>query len=350
MSGEYEPSLASVIIPTYNRAHFITEAMDCVFSQKYRPIELLVVDDGSGDHTPAVVGSAGEKYARDCRFRMRCLRQANSGAAAARNLGLIESRGEFLQFLDSDDLLHPVKLERQIAELRRFETLDVVYSATANFQDQADWTSSPIAGFPVNQFIPACIDRSPWWTHGGTYRRSACVRIGPWAEELRIAEDWEYCVRFLTLGPEVAYVPGTLSLVRCHATGNLWATAATREGLESRLRAAERVEKALSAAHLLNAACMEPLGKRCVAIAYLAVRKGHDRVARRALARGLRWARSPACRAKLLGLRIVLGLPRSMRRFTSALLSSANRCAGLLANRTKTSPISRVHQPGERPI
>ena len=346
MGEEYESGLVSVIVPTYNRVHFLSDAMDSVWNQSYRPIELLIVDDGSTDNTPDTVKQWAKARTSDRQFHLRYLAQENRGAPAARNLGLIESQGEFIQWLDSDDILHPEKLTSQVAELQRAVNLDFVYSATAQFTEQPDWNADPIAGRPADMLLPAYIAGVCWWTHGGLYRRSACRTLGPWAEELTCCQDWEYNLRFLTLRPKIGHVPGTLSLVRCHATGNLWASAATAVGLESRIQAVQHVEAALSAADLLDAPCREALGKQCVTIAYLATKNGHDRVSRRAVARGLRLARSPACRAKLLALRVIRGLPRRLRGHTCALLGGANVCANVLRNGWKS--FSRVRQTSYR--
>ncbi len=123
MSERYEPGLASVIIPTYNRARLLTEAMDSVLAQTYRPIELIVVDDGSTDHTRKAIEQWSSKCADDHLFRLSHFHQGNKGAPAARNLGLVQSHGEYIQFLDSDDILHPEKIERQAAELRECPAL-----------------------------------------------------------------------------------------------------------------------------------------------------------------------------------------------------------------------------------
>ena len=82
--------------------------MDSVYKQTYRPIEIIVVDDGSTDNTCQVINEWGSKYAEDNGFRLQYFFQENAGAPVARNLGMIESQGEFIQFLDSDDLLHPL--------------------------------------------------------------------------------------------------------------------------------------------------------------------------------------------------------------------------------------------------
>ena len=96
----------SVIIPTYNRAWVIEEAIDSVLAQDYTEFELIVVDDGSTDHTSDVL----DAYGND----IKVLSQKNKGVSVARNRGIAEASGNFIAFLDSDDLWHPQKLSSQI--------------------------------------------------------------------------------------------------------------------------------------------------------------------------------------------------------------------------------------------
>lgn len=96
-------------IPTYNRAHFLAGALESVFAQTFRDFEVLVVDDGSTDETPAVL----EPY----RDRIRVVRQENGGRSEARNRAVREARGRYISFLDSDDRWLPEKLERQVPVL-----------------------------------------------------------------------------------------------------------------------------------------------------------------------------------------------------------------------------------------
>ncbi len=97
----------TVIIPTYNRAWCLPEAIDAVLAQTYRDYELIVVDDGSTDETASILTGYDDKIRR--------IRQANRGVSAARNLGVQKSRGALIAFLDSDDLWQPGKLARQVA-------------------------------------------------------------------------------------------------------------------------------------------------------------------------------------------------------------------------------------------
>src|SRR5579862_3732371 len=105
--------VVSVIVPVRDGAQFIGDALDSVRAQTYRQLEIIVVDDGSRDATPHVVES---RMARDPRLRL--IRQANQGVAAARNRALVDARGEFIAPLDADDLWDPTKIERQVTRIR----------------------------------------------------------------------------------------------------------------------------------------------------------------------------------------------------------------------------------------
>ena len=117
--------LISCVIPAYNAERYLREAIDSAFAQTYQPIEVLVVDDRSTDHTREIVESYGAQ--------VRYLHQANAGPAAARNRGLIEARGDFIAFLDADDLWHTEKLERQWSRLHQREELAYCVTHCQNF-------------------------------------------------------------------------------------------------------------------------------------------------------------------------------------------------------------------------
>ncbi|PIE59225.1 MAG: glycosyl transferase family A [Desulfobulbus propionicus] len=108
--------MISVIIPTHNRAGFLSRAVDSIACQTMLPDELVIVDDGSSDHTADVALQCRAKY--DNRFLIRYIYQENAGAASARNTGIMTSRSSILCFLDSDDWWEPTKLERQFTAMR----------------------------------------------------------------------------------------------------------------------------------------------------------------------------------------------------------------------------------------
>ncbi len=118
--GPGSSGLVSVVIPTYNRALHLGAAIESALGQTYRPLEVIVVDDGSTDGTADVVATFGSD--------VRYLHQPNGGVAAARNLGLRHARGEFIAFLDSDDRWQPWKLAAQVELLRKRPDIGMVWT------------------------------------------------------------------------------------------------------------------------------------------------------------------------------------------------------------------------------
>jgi glycosyltransferase involved in cell wall biosynthesis len=105
--------LVSTIIPVHNRPALLREAVASVLAQTYRPIEIIIVDDGSTDETGREAEALAEKYSE-----VHSIHRQNGGPGAARETGRLAARGEFTQYLDSDDLLLPTKFELQVAGLR----------------------------------------------------------------------------------------------------------------------------------------------------------------------------------------------------------------------------------------
>src|SRR5690242_13247080 len=117
--------LVSVIIPTYNGTAFLRETIDSALAQTYPAVEVIVVDDGSTDDTAAVIAEYGD--------RIKGIAQANSGTSAARNTGIRASSGDYIAFLDHDDLWAPIKLARQMRVLRDHPELGMVYAGIRFF-------------------------------------------------------------------------------------------------------------------------------------------------------------------------------------------------------------------------
>lgn len=129
--------LVSVIVPTYNCATFIGEALESILSQSYTPMEIVAVDDGSSDDTMRVLQGFGE--------RVRAFSQPNSGPAAARNRAVRESRGEYLAFLDGDDLWLPGQPGVLMDHVARHPEIKVIYGEWAVWHPDADGSYPPLA-------------------------------------------------------------------------------------------------------------------------------------------------------------------------------------------------------------
>ena len=191
------------IVPAYNAARFIGETIDSVLAQTFPVAEIIVVDDGSMDTTSAVV----EGYSDT----VRLIRQPNTGPAAARNNGIRNSSGDFIAFIDSDDLWTPDKLEIQMARFTERPELQVCFTHLINFRnlpgsilfrDGYEETDE----WPLVHFIPSSM----------VARRNAFGVVGGFSEELRRAEDTEWYARMMMRGITYEVVETVLLYRRVH--------------------------------------------------------------------------------------------------------------------------------------
>lgn len=189
--------LVSVIVPVFNRAARVAACVASVRAQTYRPIELIVVDDGSTDETLSVLFDL-QKQMEVCEgLVFSVISQANAGAPSARNHGIRKCKGDWILFLDSDDLLLPAKIENAINSARQTRA-DIVYSK-AQYIDQQGAHLPRFWGKPLKGDWGDRFEFS-WQTMCAIYSRRAIKRIGNWNEGLIISQDWEFCIRAVTSG------------------------------------------------------------------------------------------------------------------------------------------------------
>jgi glycosyltransferase involved in cell wall biosynthesis len=176
----------SVIIPAYNAARFLPRCLNSVFAQTLKPAEVIVVDDGSTDDTAAVAAALGA----------RVISQANGGISAARNTGIRNASGDWLAFLDADDLWAPEKLERQAARIRP-ETV-LVYTGIRIFDDKGVRGEKPaIDPIAARKMLRYCNPITPSTV---LLRREAVAQIGGFRKGLDACEDWGLWFRLQPLG------------------------------------------------------------------------------------------------------------------------------------------------------
>jgi|GEM_PF-95085 glycosyltransferase involved in cell wall biosynthesis len=210
---EIEPNLVSTVIPVYNRAGMVGQTVRSVLAQTYRPIEILLVDDGSTDGTLAELNRLAAAHPEIVRVAHR----ENGGPGLARETGRRLARGEFIQYLDSDDLLLPRKFEVQVAALRAHPECGIAYGRSRLIGADGNTRKEPSkwTGRTFDHLFPALLVDRWWHTHTPLYRRSLCDEIGPWPA--RQPEDWDYDARAGATGVRLAFCDETVSCHRHHA-------------------------------------------------------------------------------------------------------------------------------------
>ena len=194
-------NLVSTVIPVYNRGAMLRQAVSSVLAQTWRPLEIVIVDDGSSDDTAQV---ASELQARHPEIT-QVLHQANAGPGPARQRGLEAARGEFIQFLDSDDLLLPHKFELQMKGLSEDPEAGISYGKTyARSNGVRLPAPSQLSGERHRDIFPALLRGRLWETSTPLYRRSALAAIGAWSARRQL-EDWEFDCRAGAVGIKLNY-------------------------------------------------------------------------------------------------------------------------------------------------
>lgn len=200
----------SVVIPAYNCAAYIAEALDSVFAQTFKDFEVVVVNDGSPD-TEAL-----EHALAPYRERIVYLRQENRGVSAARNTGIRAARAPLVAFLDADDLWEPFYLEDQVAAMRADATLAARYPNTLIFGDvpQAGKTFMDVNPSEGEADIEALLTQRCTVGNSVTARREAVMGAGLFDEELKRSEDFDLWLRILARGGRVGYTRRVLARYR----------------------------------------------------------------------------------------------------------------------------------------
>lgn len=195
--------LISCIIPVFNGEKYLAEVLDSILAQTYRPIEVIVVDDGSTDRSAAIA----KQYAPIVRY----LSQLNAGPAAARNLGLGAAQGEFIAFLDADDLWHQEKLARQVARFEARPELDYCVAHAQNF-----WVSElsdegqRFRSHRIARPLPA------YTTQALMARRSLFEKIGHFNTAFAHGDSTEWFLRAAEHGAVSELMPDVLLYRRLH--------------------------------------------------------------------------------------------------------------------------------------
>lgn len=211
--------LVSVIIPTYNGERYLAQTLHAVLAQSHRGLEVVVVDDGSSDGTLDLV--------RRLVPQATVLQQANAGVSSARNRGLATARGEFVVFIDQDDVWHPLQLERQVAWMAQHPECGAVVCPYHHWRAEGGRYPEPGDVWPPDPGLQALPDFTGWvyhqflwdcWaqTSGTLMRRSVVQACGGYDTQLAYSEDWDLWLR-LSLRTQFGALAWPPVLYRHHA-------------------------------------------------------------------------------------------------------------------------------------
>ena len=226
--------LASVIVPTYNRADLLICCLESIRNQQYRPIEVLIIDDGSTDNTTEKVLEWTQQNAQP-NFDVLYFSKANGGPSSARNLGLIHASGEYIYFFDSDDYMHEDLLAKAVSVLES-ESSDCVL-----FGFDCDYATGGVKRYlpPAQSALKSFLEGALWGYTPSSLKRASLVQLtGTWSEHQKIGEDYEYLGRSLFNASKVSVLQESLLTVR-QSHSSLGDQKDTAMGLGHRL-AAER--------------------------------------------------------------------------------------------------------------
>lgn len=230
MTASHATPLVSVIVPAFDCADFLADAVGSVRAQGQPDLEIIVVDDGSRDGTPAVIRSLGGG--------IRPLRQPNQGPASARNAGLALARGRYIAFIDADDLWVDGKLRTQLRAFAAAPDLQVVVGATQRVGAAAADGPGSVA--------PGLEPFGPVWMlfHVGAalFRREAFDRVGNFDASMRQGEDVDWFMRAREAGMRIAVTSELAQLHRVHGNSlaqagrdrDRWFVAALKKSLDRR--------------------------------------------------------------------------------------------------------------------
>ena len=220
-----EPTV-TIVVPCYNYGHYLADTLKNIQQQEYESWECIIVDDGSTDDSGAI---AAEFTSTDSRYRY--VYQQNKGLSAARNFGISESRGKYIQFLDSDDFIHPAKIKQQLTILERNKEFDITYGNSLFFFDNdlkklyfsrkkgttvSGSNSLRISGrghsilkkFLINNIMEVSC---------ALIKKQLIIQTGGFDETYKSYEDWKFWIECALKDAYFDYSPveGTETYIRC---------------------------------------------------------------------------------------------------------------------------------------
>ena len=258
MNTNRNSPLVSIIIPTHNRHGLLPDAVESCLKQTWKNIEIIIVDDGSTDGTRELVegrisedrGRRSDENGGWAGRNIRYENQANAGASVARNRGLQMATGDYVQFLDSDDLLESRKLELQVTMLESADYQKAAGCYCYGRFTKTDWDASTRLGRKcdtVSELLNALVSREIFVmaTEAPLWRRSFLMTQRGWPVDIGLGDDLEYHVRLLCVAESMGFITQDLFLVREHGGPRLSDSHKNRERILSLINTRRVVQEIL---------------------------------------------------------------------------------------------------------
>ncbi len=200
--------LISVIIPCYNVEKYISECLESIIHQTYSNWEIICVDDGSKDTTLSILKSYQEKH----QTKITVVSVPNAGASAARNTGLKSAKGDYIQFIDADDLIASTKFEMQLAGFDDKTDAIVSDRILKNVDLTETLAEFKFPELEINPLETAVVRIII--TGNPIYRKQVVEALDGYNETLKSAQDWDFHIRLVLAGYKLKYVPGIFYINR----------------------------------------------------------------------------------------------------------------------------------------
>ncbi|PVD52027.1 hypothetical protein DC498_11600 [Terrimonas sp.] len=274
MNGYIElPTKVSVIIPVYNRLEFLSEALESIYAQLHRPIEIIIVDNGSSTDNATELDYIAQAYKnRDKDIGLKLLRTDKKGAPHARNTGFNASTSEIIQFLDSDDVLLPEKISEQLDVLNKYPNLDMVYSKAQHTDEHLNrmdkFWGRKLDGTSMDYFLFS------WQTMCPLYKKSTILKYGLWDESLQINQDWEFSLRYIIKGANAFFLDKVHCLFRIHTKGNIGSIENDLAKVESKWQSTQKIYRLLQEKRKIDGIVKKAFLKRWIYILLITSKLG----------------------------------------------------------------------------
>ena len=240
--------LVSVVIPIYNRGLLIVDTLASIVRQNYRPLEVILVDDGSTDDSLTVVRRWNESAKSDTGIQCHVLEQANRGAAAARNLGMGHATGKYIHFLDSDDVLGDFFYATLVQAMEARSDCSFAWGEWIVAEDAREAAANLPRPTCARSTARRALPPNNAWC--GIYRSQSLPSTLAWDESLPNHNDWNFTTRFLLSRPsELLCVPEPLMVYRTHVGSERLARIQTVPSLRAAIESADRCAAMLDRRH-----------------------------------------------------------------------------------------------------